>query len=333
MLDSVLNGLIGLIYEAAVDPHLWPAMLAAVQQRFQCDSASLVIRRAGGDDTLFGVSAAALLGTAAPSAYSQGSPQAWANDPDGGHQTLLLTFGNAATSATMRLVNRHGWQPLGDAERRALELIRPHLSRALEISALIDATTTTNDALVGALNATPRGIVLVDRALRIVHANQSAADMLQRGDAIKEVAGRLDLVTSVESEQMAEAVASVESKVLRVSVPASRPDGSSFVVHVVPLQRRIGRTGPASGAVAAILLGDVRLRQQPISHAVGALYGLTQAESRVFEYVAAGRSNREIAIELGIATSTIRTHLLRIFDKVGRHRRLDLIRLAMELRV
>jgi DNA-binding CsgD family transcriptional regulator len=48
------------------------------------------------------------------------------------------------------------------------------------------------------------------------------------------------------------------------------------------------------------------------------LYGLTPAENRVFELIVAQRSTEEIARELGIAISTVRSHLQRVFDKTGR---------------
>ncbi|WP_375449390.1 LuxR C-terminal-related transcriptional regulator [uncultured Devosia sp.] len=245
----------------------------------------------------------------------------------------MLTFGNAGAGATLRLASQCGWQSIGEAERHALGLIQPHLSRALEISRLIDAATTTNAALMSGLDATPRGVVLVDAALRILHANRAATDMLHRGDAIRNLGGRLDLVASQPSRQLAEAVARIGPGHPRVSLSASRADGSGFAVHVVPLDSRIGRAGVASTGVAAVFVGDAGFLPQTVSQAVVAIYGLTQAEGRIYERVVAGRSNREIAGDLGIATSTIRTHLVRIFDKVGRHRRADLVRLAMELKV
>jgi DNA-binding CsgD family transcriptional regulator len=101
----------------------------------------------------------------------------------------------------------------------------------------------------------------------------------------------------------------------------------------MPLERRSSRAGLPLEAVAAVFIAD---GSGPISaprDAVMLLYGLTPAEARVFELVVAGRSSPEIAAELGIAASTVRTHLLRVFDKTGRHRRTELVRLAGEIRV
>jgi DNA-binding CsgD family transcriptional regulator len=64
---------------------------------------------------------------------------------------------------------------------------------------------------------------------------------------------------------------------------------------------------------------------------VTALYGLTQAEGRVFDAIAQGRPPQEAAAALGVSRSTLKTHLLRVFAKVGVHRQADLVRLSVAL--
>jgi DNA-binding CsgD family transcriptional regulator len=51
----------------------------------------------------------------------------------------------------------------------------------------------------------------------------------------------------------------------------------------------------------------------------------------VFDLIAGGRTVAEAAGALGIGVSTVRTHLLRIFDKTGTHRQADLVRMASAL--
>ena len=43
--------------------------------------------------------------------------------------------------------------------------------------------------------------------------------------------------------------------------------------------------------------------------------------------IAAGRTNAEAAQALGIRVSTVRTHVLRLFDKTRAHRQADLVAL------
>ncbi len=59
-----------------------------------------------------------------------------------------------------------------------------------------------------------------------------------------------------------------------------------------------------------------------------ALAGLTPAELAVARLVAAGRSNRETAIELYVSVKTVEFHLGHIFGKLGIRSRKDLIGVA-----
>lgn len=58
---------------------------------------------------------------------------------------------------------------------------------------------------------------------------------------------------------------------------------------------------------------------------------LTSRELQVLGRVALGRSNRQIAAELGIGESTVKTHLLKVFDKLGVTDRTRAVTLALEL--
>jgi len=53
----------------------------------------------------------------------------------------------------------------------------------------------------------------------------------------------------------------------------------------------------------------------------------------VFELIAIGRSIKQIAEELFVAQTTVKTHLASLYSKTDRHRRADLVRLASELGV
>lgn len=57
----------------------------------------------------------------------------------------------------------------------------------------------------------------------------------------------------------------------------------------------------------------------PIPHPEvdAALSSLTARERQIVEYVAAGRANKVIAIDLGISLRTVEAHRARIFTKLG----------------
>jgi len=62
-----------------------------------------------------------------------------------------------------------------------------------------------------------------------------------------------------------------------------------------------------------------------------AALGISPRELAVLKEIAAGRSNKEIAAQLNVAPSTVKTHVARLFEKLGAKRRTDAINKAREL--
>lgn len=59
--------------------------------------------------------------------------------------------------------------------------------------------------------------------------------------------------------------------------------------------------------------------------------GLSERELEVLHELAAGHSNKEIAAHLHVSPNTVKTHVARLFEKLGAKRRTDAIRRAREL--
>lgn len=64
--------------------------------------------------------------------------------------------------------------------------------------------------------------------------------------------------------------------------------------------------------------------------AVAAL-GISARELEVLQELAAGHSNKEIARKLEVSPNTVKTHVARLFEKLGAQRRTAAIRKAREL--
>jgi RNA polymerase sigma factor (sigma-70 family) len=59
--------------------------------------------------------------------------------------------------------------------------------------------------------------------------------------------------------------------------------------------------------------------------------GITERERQVLQSLADGRSNKEIAAQLGVSPNTVKTHVARLFEKLQVGRRTEAIQLAREL--
>jgi NarL family two-component system response regulator LiaR len=60
---------------------------------------------------------------------------------------------------------------------------------------------------------------------------------------------------------------------------------------------------------------------------------ITPRELEVLELIAAGLSNKEIAERVFVSENTVKTHLSRVFDKLGARRRTQAVQLGKELRI
>ena len=61
--------------------------------------------------------------------------------------------------------------------------------------------------------------------------------------------------------------------------------------------------------------------------------GMTPRELEILELIAAGLSNKEIAERVFVSENTVKTHLGRVFGKLGARRRTQAVQLGKELRL
>ena len=223
-----------------------------------------------------------------------------------------------------------------------LRLLAPHLRRAVTISRLMDLQLLAASTFARALDALPQAVLLVDGALGLVHANAAAEALLAAGDGVSARAGWLALAQPRSQAALADALARLggvacgagESLGQRgIGIPVQRKSGMPMVAHVLPLRTGELRSGVSQRAVAAVFIADAAQPPQMPQTALALLYDLTPAEARVFELVAGGATPAAIAARLGLAPSTVKTHLLRVFDKTGCRRQAELVRLAASLSV
>lgn len=226
-------------------------------------------------------------------------------------------------------------EPLGDREIEWLRLIAPHVRRAVTISDLFGMKAVEAATFGSVLDSFQFGILLVDRDLAIVHTNAAANAMLAEREPILSEKGRATLRDCTTQGALERAVhqAAGDAAALGgkgIGIPAGSKDRPN-VVHVLPLRQSQFRSGLGSHAIAALFVAPASVPPRLPSDALAAIYDLTPAETNVFELIVVGLSQAEIADKLGIAPSTVKTHLLRLFTKTGCHRQSDLLKLAAEL--
>lgn len=258
-------------------------------------------------------------------------------DPRGLIDAAVITLARESGLMGYAAFNRHKTRGLIDEiDVCGLRLLGPHLRRAATISHLFDLKAVEVASFASVLDGFTFGLLLVDEKLGIVHANAAARAMLAERDPIRSEKGLLTLPARTSQAALERAMQQSTMDEARlgpqgIGIPVRRIDGAPCVIHLLPLQRSEMRRGLAPRATAAIFVAPATSRPRAPTDALALLYDLTPAETRIFELLASGMTQAAIGEFLGIATSTVKTHVLRLFEKTGCKRQADLLKLATEL--
>lgn len=365
-----LLALIGDIYDAALDPALWPGVLAKVAAFVGGVAAALYWKDGAsmkGEASFIGgafdmkyrdlyfnkyigfdptTTALAVNGIEEPFGTADILPYAdfvetrfykeWVR-PQGWVDCVNGVLERSATSIALVGVFRAKQHGLADAEaKRRMHLLSPHMRRAVLIGRTIDLKTAEAASFADAFDAISAGMFLVDGDGRIVHANRSGHAMLIDGTVLRATGGRLAAVQAESDRGLRETLAaagcgdaSLGSR--GIAVPLMSLSGDRFAAHVLPLtsgaRRRAGR---AYAAVAAVFVHKAALNTSSPPEIIAKTYRLTPMELRVLLAVVEIGGVPEVARALGIAETTVKTHLGGVYHKTGARRQADLVRILAE---
>jgi DNA-binding CsgD family transcriptional regulator len=84
--------------------------------------------------------------------------------------------------------------------------------------------------------------------------------------------------------------------------------------------------------MALVLIIDPEDESELAAALLRRLYRLTNTEADIALRVMHGADPKQIAEELSISLTTVRTHLQHVFDKADTHRQAELVRLSLALR-
>ncbi|WP_158298710.1 helix-turn-helix transcriptional regulator [Sphingomonas psychrotolerans] len=164
-------------------------------------------------------------------------------------------------------------------------------------------------------------VIVIEASGKLVEATVGGHKLLAEGSVLRCSFGRVAGATQIVAGRLDAAIASTIAH-SRASAtfekPHQRLDAEFFAIQ----------PGGDGAPRIIILLKPVRIGQVPRLRAVRSAFGLTQAEFRLLEALYAGCSIPEAAHLLGVARSTARTHLQRVFDKTGVRRQADLMRVV-----
>jgi DNA-binding CsgD family transcriptional regulator len=258
--------------------------------------------------------------------------------PQGLVDTLAIPLTRDGASIGAIGMGRHSDAgPIDEAEIALATLLTPHLQRAVAIGRLLDTEAANRNTLEAVIDrlAMPVFVVADDRA--ILHRNAAAERLAPDDSGIVVRGGRLSSPRPSVAHALDNAVRQCRSGIApghhALGLPCHDAAGRTRALHVLPLGDR-GLLTPLlrlPRAAAVVFVAMPRAAAGASAAMVATLFALTPMETRVFGAIADGATVAATAQRLGTATSTIRTHLLKVFDKTGLRRQPELVRLANSL--
>jgi DNA-binding CsgD family transcriptional regulator len=254
--------------------------------------------------------------------------------PQGLVDGAIAVLDKSTTNFSFLALFRHQRDGRFDAEaRRRMRLVAPHFRRAVLIGEVIDLAKAEAASLADTLDGISAAMVLVDATGRIVHANAAGHVMLDRADVVHADAGRLAVKDPQADQALADTFATAGDGdaavgIKAIAVPLVARGGERYVAHVLPLTsgaRR--RAGTSYAAVAALFVHKAALDTPSPPEAIAKAYKLTPMELRVLLAVVEIGGVPEVAEALGIAETTVKTHLHQTYRKTGANRQADLVKL------
>ena len=245
-----------------------------------------------------------------------------------------LVENDSACLASISLFRDPSGVPFEGSDLEILDLLGPHLQRALKLHSRFSELNARSEGLETALERLGTAVVFFGDNGEIVCMNRSASDLIGERDGLVATRDGLRAERPEESAVLQKVVLDAVSTSNGVGLQAgrtvtvSRHERPPLQVQISPVRRS---ALPLSQSVAAIaFVIDPARRHRPTSEVLRATFGLTAAECRVALLLVDGHTPRLIAQMLGVTDHTVRSQIKSIFSKTGVRRQSALVRLMLQ---
>lgn len=196
----------------------------------------------------------------------------------------------------------------------------PHLRRAQDLHVELNDLTRQRDGLEAVLGRVPMGMAIVQEDGTVVSMNQAMLSIADGGDLLAVATGRLhDRGQNRLLPAIGAALRDGRTEV-PLTLREARPGQAAVSVWVTPLLRAASAAQP----LALVLVASSQSRALSVD-ALGRMFGLTPAEARLTQMLVLGQSLDEASQVLLVSLNTVKTHLKRIFSKMGVRRQSELV--------
>ncbi|MBR0990646.1 PAS domain-containing protein [Bradyrhizobium japonicum] len=251
-------------------------------------------------------------------------------EPQGAIDIATVELEKTTARTTILQVLRHRSRgTVDETTRERMRLLAPHIQRSQLMGRQIRARSHTVDDLADVLDGLNMAICLLDADGRVVHANAACRRLFADANLLAMVGDRI-VARNTQADKIFRGLCEFDhgthSAARRQIQLATSGDGRHYLLHAFPLKR--DRSLPRD--IAATVLFVQRATMPPLlaADAIAAAFRLTPSELRVLMAIVEIGGVPGIAAKLGIAETTVKTHLGRLFEKTGAGRQADLVKIA-----
>ena len=359
-----LSGLIGEIYDTVLKPLTWPGVLHHLARFVGGSAASLFTKSDNGRsgqtfyqdgnipldyeqayfDRYIKLDPSAI----GPFCFDIGEPfstqdlvdyteftqsrfyREWAQ-PQGLVDFLAVAIDKSSVEIALFGVFRHARQGLADAAmRRRMILTVPHVRRAVLLGRTLASKTADAAAFSDIFDGLVAGVLLLDAKGRLVHANAAGLALIAANDIVRVRGGRLVPADTALRQNLQDVLAALDKGILAgLSAMAVRAAGGDYYsAQILPLASGAGRQiGSRHNAAVALFIQVALLKTRAPAEIIARTWKLTPSELRVLLAIVEVGGVPEVALALGIAETTAKTHLGHLYAKTGTGRQADLVKL------
>jgi DNA-binding CsgD family transcriptional regulator len=254
---------------------------------------------------------------------------------DMAHNVMMPLAVNDDFHAGFNLCRSARQGPLEADALRLLSRLYPHLRRSLLLTFRLNGYKALQHAQFSAIDRLSVGIILLDRATKVVFANAAARSMAAHGGPLRLRNGVLTAVSATHAQRLQQFIQAALRGAPVGAMTIPHPDDGRLLTVLVSSVRsrdidRFGGLGMRDAAAMVFISDPARPLEIPAEWIMDA-YGLTLAEARVALCASSGASIPETAARLNISPNTVKTHLRHVFAKTGANRQAELARLMTSI--
>ena len=246
------------------------------------------------------------------------------------HVLGMNLVANNQLSAVVTIYRPDSRNDFDNDDRRRFSSLLLNLVRAIEIRQCVAVSHSVELGFRDALNLVGKAGVVVDSNGRLLFCNRIGEQLLSEHPFTLSGSGGVVAGSAANTAALRRLIAlATGSNAKSNCMFISRDGKKALIARVVPLP---GAQSAYAKPRALILLDNPQITSfsSMPSQILQREHQLAAAEAVIAVQISSGETLKEYADRTGITHATARTHLARVFDKMGIHRQSELIRLVIK---